>query len=69
MKYDVFISCKSEDYKLAEEIYDYLESVGIHTFLASKELRQLADSEYRRSITKAPDFDSCSYPNLLTVDF
>lgn len=53
MKYDVFISCKSEDYKLAEEIYDYLESVGIHTFLASKELRQLADSEYRRSITKA----------------
>ena len=53
MEYDVFISCKSEDYIFAEEIYEYLESKGIRTFLASKELRQLADAEYRRSITKA----------------
>lgn len=52
-KYDVFISCKSEDYKYAEEIYNFLNSQGIKTFLASKELRILGESEYRRAISKA----------------
>lgn len=52
-KYDVFISCKSEDYKYAEEIYNFLNSHGIYTFLASKELRILGESEYRRAISKA----------------
>lgn len=51
-KYDVFISCKSEDYKYAEEIYNFLNSNGIYTFLASKELRILGESEYRRAISK-----------------
>lgn len=53
MEYDVFISCKSEDYKYAEEIYDFLTVNGINTFLASKELRNLGDSEYRRAISNA----------------
>ncbi len=53
MQYDVFISCKSEDYQCAEEIYEFLEANGIHTFLASKELRKLGDSEYRKAISKA----------------
>lgn len=53
MEYDVFISCKSEDYIYAEEIYDFLTENGINTFLASRELRNLGDSEYRRAITKA----------------
>lgn len=53
MEYDVFISCKSEDYKFAEEIYDFLTSNGVNTFLASKELRNLGDSEYRRAISSA----------------
>ncbi|MBR5333951.1 MAG: ribosomal protein L7/L12 [Alistipes sp.] len=53
MQYDVFISCKSEDYKYAEEIYDFLTANGIYTFLASKELRKLGDSEYRKAISKA----------------
>ena len=53
MQYDVFISCKSEDYKYAEEIYEFLEANGIHTFLASKELRTLGESEYRRAISAA----------------
>lgn len=53
MEYDVFISCKSEDYKYAEEIYDFLTSQGVNTFLASKELRNLGDSEYRRAISSA----------------
>ena len=53
MQYDVFISCKSEDYKYAEEIYEYLKENGLYVFLASKELRTLGDSEYRKAISKA----------------
>lgn len=53
MDYDVFISCKSEDYKKAEKIYEFLENNDIHTFLASRELRNLGDSEYRKAITNA----------------
>lgn len=53
MEYDVFISCKSEDYKYAEEIYQFLSDNGIPTFLASKELRNIGDAEYRRAISKA----------------
>lgn len=51
--YDVFISCKSKDYRYAEEIYDYLKNHGINVFLASRELRRLGESEYRRAISKA----------------
>lgn len=53
MKYDVFISCKSEDYIYAEEIYNFLTENGFKTFLASKELQQIGDSEFRRSISQA----------------
>lgn len=52
-KYDVFISCKSEDYKYAEDIYEFLVANSINVFLASKELRKLGESEYRREISKA----------------
>lgn len=53
MKYDVFISCKSEDYEYAGEIYEYLRQNGISAFLASKELRKLGESEYRKAISAA----------------
>lgn len=51
--YDVFISCKSEDYPLAEDVYSFLSENHIHAFLASKELRKLGDSEYREVIESA----------------
>lgn len=50
-KYDVFISCKSEDYAYAESIYSFLQSNGINAFLTSMELRNLRESEYRSAIT------------------
>lgn len=50
-KYDVFISCKSEDYQYAELIYNFLHDNGINAFLTSKELRKLGESEYRKAIT------------------
>ncbi len=53
MKYDVFISCKSEDYIYAEGIYKYLKDNGIKVFLASTELRRLGEAEYRRAISDA----------------
>ncbi|MDE7386467.1 MAG: toll/interleukin-1 receptor domain-containing protein [Muribaculaceae bacterium] len=52
-KYDVFISCKSEDYKYAEELHKFLTDNHINAFLASKELRKLGDSEYRETIEEA----------------
>lgn len=52
-KYDVFMSCKSEDYEYAEEVYNFLNSNGVRTFLASKELRKMGDSEYRNAIMQA----------------
>lgn len=55
IKYDIFISCKSEDYKFAEEMYDFLTENHFKTFLASKELRKLGDSQYRESIEEALD--------------
>lgn len=30
MNYDVFLSCKSEDYKIAEVVYQYLTDNGFH---------------------------------------
>ena len=53
MDYDVFISCKSEDYKYAESIYNFLKYNGINAFLASTELRRLGISEYRRAAVQA----------------
>lgn len=55
MEYDVFISCKSEDYKLAEEVYHYLKLHDINSFLSSTELRKLKDSEYIHAISEALD--------------
>ena len=31
MEYDVFISCKSEDYIYAEEIYDFLRLLSAYS--------------------------------------
>jgi len=53
MEYDIFISCKSEDYKYAEDIYNFLTSKGFNTFLAPKELRIHGDAEFRKTISLA----------------
>ena len=53
MEYDVFISCKSEDYKYAENIYKFLNSNGFNIFLAFEQLRKLGTSEYTKAISEA----------------
>lgn len=58
MKYDVFISCKSEDYDFAGKVYDFLTSKGIHVFLASKELDNLAEAAFSQTLDEAIDGSS-----------
>ena len=55
MEYDVFISCKSEDYPIAERLYRYLKDNGFYVFLSSMELRRLKESEYMDAISDALD--------------
>ena len=52
-KYDVFISCKSEDYNLGREVFEYLSNNRISAFMADKKLRQLGMSDYGRVIDDA----------------
>lgn len=66
MNYDVFLSCKSEDYKIAEEVYQYLTENDFHVFLSSKELRKMKDSEYMDAISNALDSALSSPSNNFT---
>lgn len=50
MKYNVFISCKKEDYDLAVPVYDYLTKLGLKVFLACTELSKLGQSAYSDAI-------------------
>lgn len=52
-KYDIFISCKSEDDKLAKCIYDYLVENNLKVFLADAELRRIGAAEYGNVIDEA----------------
>lgn len=44
--YDVFISCKSEDYDKAQSVYLYLEQIGHHPFIANISLREIGMDNY-----------------------
>ncbi|MBQ5691218.1 MAG: TIR domain-containing protein [Alistipes sp.] len=52
-KYDVFISCKSEDYALAREIHDFLTNKGYSVFLADADLRRVGRARYGKVIDEA----------------
>ena len=54
-KYDVFISCKSEDYNLGREVFEYLSNNRVSAFMADEKLRQLGMSDYGRVIDEALD--------------
>lgn len=61
MRYDVFISCKSEDYYLGREVYDFLANYrgfNLSIFLADRELRKLGIADYGRAIDDALDSSS-----------
>lgn len=54
-KYDVFISSKSEDYPLANQIYEFLVNHGINVFFADVRLKELGAAEYSEAIDNAID--------------
>jgi len=56
---DVFISFKSADKELAEELYHFLEAKGLSVFLSTETLPQLGSSDYRKAIDKA--LDECKH--------
>ena len=69
-KYDVFISSKSEDYPIAEKVYDFLVANGLTVFLASTELSRIGEAEYSEAVDAAIDgLDSNKYKvNLILKD-
>ena len=54
-KYNVFISSKSEDYKYAEQVYDFLVEHNLSVFLACRELKRIGEAEYANAIDAALD--------------
>lgn len=57
--FEIFISCKSEDYEDAEKVYAYLKSKGFSPFLASKSLREIGGDKYGEVISEV--IDSCEH--------
>ena len=55
MNYDVFISSKSEDYHLAEEVYNFLKTNGLSVFIASEELKKIGEAQYANAIDEVLD--------------
>ena len=55
LKYDVFLSSKSEDYPYAEEVYNFLKENGLNVFAASKELDKIGEAAYAVAIDAALD--------------
>lgn len=52
-KYNVFISHKSEDYKIAKEVHNTLSNSGLKVFLSEIELPAIANTDYIAEINKA----------------
>lgn len=53
--YDVFISCKSEDYEAAHKVYEYLSANGLKVFLVDKSLDGEKESLYGYVIDEVLD--------------
>lgn len=51
--FDVFISCKSQDYAMAKGIYDYLRSHGFNPFLADASIKEIGIDQYTALIGEA----------------
>lgn len=53
--YDVFISHKSDDYRIAKKVHDVLSDAGLKVFLSEIELPAIANADYTAEISKALD--------------
>lgn len=55
MQFDVFISCKSEDYEQGEAVYAFLKNKGYKPFIASKSLRDIGGDRFSLVISEIID--------------
>ena len=62
--FDVFISKKSSDYRLAKPIYDYLTQRGHRVFLSEESLPNLGSADYMKEIDRA--LESASHLIVVT---
>ena len=64
--FDIFISCKSEDYKYGEQLFHLLSNRGFHPFIASKSLRAVGCDLYSKVISEV--IDSCKHMIVFATD-
>ena len=69
MKYDVFLSYKSEDQKIAMKINSFLTENGLTVFFSEETLGDIGMSEYSDSIDKAIDSSSHMIVVASRVDY
>jgi hypothetical protein len=53
--FDIFISCKSQDYALAHGLYDYLEQNGFKPFLADNSIKEVGIDQFTALIGEVID--------------
>lgn len=66
LQFNVFISCKSEDYELGEDVYAFLRSKGYKPFIASKSLREIGNDIYSAAISDV--IDVCQHMIVFASD-
>ena len=64
--FDVFISCKSQDYGLAHELYDFLIRNGYKPFLADSSIKEVGIDQYTALIGEV--INVCQYMIMFATD-
>lgn len=64
--FDVFISCKSQDYQQAHELRDYLEREGLKPFLADTSIKEVGIDQYTALIGEV--INICQYMIVFATD-
>ena len=64
--FNVFISCKSQDYGLAHDLYDFLVSNGFKPFLADSSIKEVGIDQYTALIGEV--INVCQYMVVFATD-
>ena len=64
--FDVFISCKSQDYQQAHELRDYLVKEGFKPFLADTSIKEVGIDQYTALIGEV--INACQYMIVFVTD-
>lgn len=65
-RFDVFISCKSQDYAQARQLYDYLSENGYTPFLADISIKEVGIDQYTALIGEV--INDCQYMIVFATD-